>query len=571
MDCPLGEHCALGICDLECREDVDCLDLPGAACDERGRCRGCLSDADCDDGVFCNGVEECAGASAGAIGTCNPGTPPCVGACDEVTRTCDDTSCPDLDMDGFADIRCGGDDCDDDDPDAYPGNTEVCDSEGHDEDCDPDTFGADDDEDGYQSDECCNGDRCGTDCDDDLAGRNPGAVDGCGGGDEDCDGSLDEEPDSIFYRDQDSDNYGVTTDTIAACSLPSGYAAASGDCSDDPFAASNANEINPGATEICDEIDNNCSGVVDDIPSGACACTVPDMERDCGLVDPTRDGVGICRLGLQTCSDGAWTTCVDSVPPTTEDSQPCNSIDEDCDGMVDEGVVTRCYVDTDSDGYAPAGAGSIDSCSCPSGYTARAPVGLDVDCRPMDPNASPARGEQEFTCNGVDNDCDGRVDETAGGPPTNAATWYRDVDGDGHGTDSGSASDRVRACSRPAGYASSDDDCVDTTGDVSHLVYPGATTFHKYGHCDGVSSTSSASCMLGSFDYNCDGSQEQQEECDQTSSGGVALCSPGGRRPWEGELDGFVLCGTMVEYVDCGGCSSFSCRCNPANERLGCR
>ena len=54
--------------------------------------------------------------------------------------------------------------------------------------------------------------------------------------------------------------------------------------------------------------------------------------------------------GLQVCTtDGTWTACMDAVDPTAE---TCNTIDDDCDGAVDEGVFSRCYQDMDGDGYS---------------------------------------------------------------------------------------------------------------------------------------------------------------------------------------------------------------------------
>lgn len=87
-------------------------------------------------------------------------------------------SASDQDGDGHIRMRCGGSDCDDTDPDRFPGNAEVCDANHHDEDCDPSTFGArDQDYDESLDASCCNRSEtgswhCGTDCDD----RNPAIV-----------------------------------------------------------------------------------------------------------------------------------------------------------------------------------------------------------------------------------------------------------------------------------------------------------------------------------------------------------------------------------------------------------
>ncbi|AUD79338.1 hypothetical protein CW740_08795 [Kangiella profundi] len=109
----------------------------------------CRRDSDCDDGVFCNGKEMC------RSGQCRPGTSPCDGVrCYEREKMCEKT-CEDKDGDGFEAIHCGGNDCDDNNPNRYPGNKEICDSKGIDEDCDATTVGdLDVDGDGFISSSC---------------------------------------------------------------------------------------------------------------------------------------------------------------------------------------------------------------------------------------------------------------------------------------------------------------------------------------------------------------------------------------------------------------------------------
>ncbi len=72
------------------------------------------------------------------------------------------------------------------------------------------------------------------------------------------------------------------------------------------------------------------------------------------------------------------------------------------------------------------------------------------DCDDQDPAVFPGAEER---CDGVDNDCDGEVDEDA----SDAASWYADADGDGYGD----AEVSTRACQAPSGYAADATDCDD--------------------------------------------------------------------------------------------------------------
>ena len=137
-------------------------------------------------------------------------------------RTPDCTNNPDADVDGAIDAACGGDDCDDNDPNRYPGNTEVGDLGGHDEDCDPKTFGERDaDGDGYYNNWDCNSDgntlNCGTDCDDSRANVHPGAAEVCNNIDDNCDGKVDEGVLAIKYLDRDIDRYGDPASSLFVC------------------------------------------------------------------------------------------------------------------------------------------------------------------------------------------------------------------------------------------------------------------------------------------------------------------------------------------------------------------
>jgi len=120
----------------------------------------------------------------------------------------DTVKLPDIDADGDGShsLARGGDDCDDADPDRFPGNVEVADYDNHDEDCDYTTFGKrDTDGDGYFDAAACNIDdqgvkHCGTDCDDMRASVHPGQVDILNGRDENCDGVRDEDQTAAQLR-----------------------------------------------------------------------------------------------------------------------------------------------------------------------------------------------------------------------------------------------------------------------------------------------------------------------------------------------------------------------------------
>ncbi|MCK6528594.1 hypothetical protein L6R50_13900 [Myxococcota bacterium] len=188
---------------------------------------------------------------------------------DDTTPTDDDTAPPD------DDTTLGDDDTAPPDDDTAPPDDDTVppddDSTPPDDDTAPpddDTAPVDGDGDGFVD---------GVDCDDADAGVFPGADEVCDGADQDCDGIVDEEPldGGTWYQDGDGDGYGDAASPVVACSPPVGMVADATDC-DDILAT-----VHPGATDVCNGIDDDCDGA-DHCPlDGIFDLGMADARIDC--------------------------------------------------------------------------------------------------------------------------------------------------------------------------------------------------------------------------------------------------------------------------------------------------
>ena len=326
--------------------------------------------------------------------------------------------CDDADGDGFEDQDCGGDDCDDGDPGISPAAGEVC--NGVDDDCDGHVDeGFDVDGDTYTT--------CEGDCDDGDASIHPGQSDDCDGEDEDCDGVVDEDATFFeYYADDDGDGYGDENDTEFDCDPPTGYVTNRLDCDDgDPAQY-------PGAAEVCNHEDDDCD---EDIDEGVLTTYHGDADGD---------GYGHPWVTTEACDlppDHALVAgdCDDQNPSIHPGAaELCDGIDNDCNGAVDDD--NACGNPADGDFEDP-----VDNDG--DGVTE-----IAGDCDDADWNTHPGAPE---LADGVDNDCDGEVDE---------GTLAGDADGDG--------------------VSPVDGDCDD--GDAA--VHPGADEVagdYKDNDCDG--------------------------------------------------------------------------------------
>lgn len=244
--------------------------------------------------------------------------------------------------------------------------------------------------------------------------------------------------------------------------------------------------IYPGATEVCNAVDDDCDTRVDE-----------GLPTQTFYADADEDGYGDVFASMVSCEEGLIgytldaTDCDDTRPTVHPGAMEiCNGADDNCDTVADEGLTTTYYADADGDGFGDPMMPLVTCEAMPTGYT------LDnTDCDDTRDTVNPEAFE---ACNEIDDNCNGFADELLP-----VQTFYADTDHDGYGDPMVS----IESCATTlADYSLDNTDCDDTRGSVNPSV-PDVANDGVDANCDGadctarvMGSTTFAICT-GSFNW----------------------------------------------------------------------
>jgi hypothetical protein len=341
----------------------------------------------------------------------------------------------------------------------------------------------------------------------------------CNALDDDCDGTVDEDV------------------TLGSCSAPGAGACSVGQLRCERGAPACVAQSDP-APEVCNGLDDDCDGMVDNgikpacYPSGVAGCT-----RN---ADGSFTCVGACAAGTEACVNGKPQACTGFVQPSTEMCGGSQAADEDCDGRVDNGCPCT---GTQTQVCYPAPLYTLLSGRCAAGMQ-RCMGGVFGPCEgAITPVAETCANQ------GTDDDCNLTVDDVRGAGVSCTVSGNRGVCHNGSTGCRGGALTCITPTARTAETSCDmlDEDCDGKVDEDFAL----ATDEANCGACGTTCTSSQLCCASGCRTIATD--PKYCGSCGNACGDGLACCG-----------SACVPTNTVDHCGGCGGCAKNEACCGGA-------